>query len=253
MDKSIESEIVFVTTTILSKWMSIQANIIKKLFPNSEHIIVDGCSNWPYSWFYWINEIKKSDKKYYIHIDEDFFITDRQELLNVIKKMDDNKIDIIGCSDGYHEYRGANPVAINSFLMFGRVNDIKRINIDFNQIKFGFDNKNSYLNNFNLKYNDNYKKDFSYSFKISGNSNFEIEQEPYYAFLWCMKELGCKFDYLYPFFDKRFMSTNPRLNENSNDIGIHMWYTRCWNTDMDVHGMKNSDRYKKIEEFLNGC
>ena len=33
-----------------------------------------------------------------------------------------------------------------------------------------------------------------------------------------MKELGCKFDYLYPFFDERFKSINPRLNENGTTI-----------------------------------
>lgn len=66
-----------------------------------------------------------------------------------------------------------------------------------------------------------------------------------------MKELGCKFDYLYPYFDDRFKSTNPRLTKNSEDIGIHIWYTRCWNSTMDVFGMPNNLRYDEIEKFLN--
>ena len=70
-----ESNIVFVTTTLYTKWLNYQSEIIKNLFPDSQHIIVDGRGNWPNSWFYWIDEVKKSDRKYYIHIDEDFFIT----------------------------------------------------------------------------------------------------------------------------------------------------------------------------------
>jgi hypothetical protein len=65
-----------------------------------------------------------------------------------------------------------------------------------------------------------------------------------------MKEVGCKFDYLYPHFDERFKSTNPRLKEDSIDIGIHMWYTRQWNTDMDVWGLPNIKRYELVEKFI---
>ncbi len=111
-----DSEILFVTTTLYSKWLSYQSNIIKKLFPLSDYIIVDGRENWPNSWFYWIDEVKKSDKKYYIHIDEDFFITSKDELMKSIQKMEDDNIDLLGCPDGYHHFRGANPVALNTFF-----------------------------------------------------------------------------------------------------------------------------------------
>ena len=65
-----------------------------------------------------------------------------------------------------------------------------------------------------------------------------------------MKELGCKFDYLYPFFDERFKSTNPRLEKDSDDIGIHMWYTRQWNSSMDVWGLPNVERYNLLEKYI---
>ena len=106
MDKNInEREICFVTTTLYSKWLEYQNNIIKDMFPNSKCILIDGRDNWPLSWFYWIEEVKKSECKYFIHIDEDFFITDKDELIKVMKKIDDNDIDIIGCPDGYHVSR----------------------------------------------------------------------------------------------------------------------------------------------------
>lgn len=249
-----DKDLIFVTTTLYTKWLDYQQKIIKHLFSESEIIVIDGRENWPNCWFYWIDEVKKTDKKYYIHIDEDFFITSKEELLKSIKKIEDNNIDLLGCSDGYHHYRGANPVAINTFLMIGRVNDLKKLKVDLKTAKYKltYDGISySWLNNLGIKFKDEYNKDFKYEFEQQGGSNFQNEQEPYYAFLWAMKDLECKFDYLYPFFDDRFKSTNPRLCEDSKDIGIHMWYTREWSSQMDVWGLPNIERYKRIESFLN--
>jgi hypothetical protein len=251
MDKNMisEKDIVFVTTTLYTKWLGYQSNIIKNLFPDSEHIIVDGSSKWPISWFYWINEVKNSKSKYFIHIDEDFFITDKSELIKVLEKMESEDLDLVGCPDGYQHYRGANPIALNTFLMFGRVSKLKDIVLD--DIRFSYNNEKGWINNYDIMYKDDYKKDFTYRFTKQGGDNFKFEQEPYYAFHWTMKELGCKFDYLFPFFDDRFKSTNPRIEEDSNDIGIHMWFTRQWNSQMDVHGLTNIERYEKVEKYLN--
>jgi hypothetical protein len=65
-----------------------------------------------------------------------------------------------------------------------------------------------------------------------------------------LREEGKKFYYLYPQFDERFKSTNPRIDSNSGDIAIHMWYARTWESPMDVHGMPNVERYRRLEEYL---
>lgn len=243
-----EKDIVFVTTTLHTKWLKYQSDIIKNMFPNSKHLIIDGRNNWPLSWFYWIEEIKKIDGKYFIHIDEDFFITNKEELLMVIDKMEKNNIDLIGIPDGYSHYRHANPIAINTFLMFGKIEKLKNVNLS--NITFNYKDNLGWCNNLNLLFKEDYKKNWHYDFEIQGNSNFNFEQEPYYAFMWKMKEFGCEFDYLFPYFDDRFKSTNPRITENSEDIGIHMWYTRNWHTNMDVFGIPNNKRYEKIENYL---
>ena len=151
--------------------------------------------------------------------------------------------DLVGIPDGGHSYRGANPIAINTFLMIGRIDIVKKINLS--NIKFGYDQNNGWINNMNLKFQDRYLNKI-----IPDGSNLKFEQEPYYAFMWSMKEAGARFGYLYPHFDDRFKSTNPRISENSKDIGIHMWYTRNWNSDMDVWGLPNNKRYELIEEHL---
>jgi len=229
--------------------MYYQTKLIKNHFPNSQHIIIDGRKNWPYSWFYWINEIKKTECDYFIHVDEDFFLLSREELDKCIQKMEDDNIDIMGVPDGYHKYRGANPVAINSFLMIGRRSILGNINLD--DIRFQYNQLDGWINNKGLKFKNDYKSDFKYPFNDrEEHHNFYFEQEPYYAFLWSLKENGAKIGYLFAHFDDRFKSTNPRLDESSPDIGIHMWYTRQWNSTFDVHGISNIERYNRVEKFL---
>jgi hypothetical protein len=243
----ISKSIVFITTTLHTKWLGYQSKIIKNFFPDSLHIVIDGRTNWPNSWFWWINEVKKTNCDYYIHIDEDFFITNPDEIWKVIEKMENDNVNIMGCPDGYHQYRGANPIAINSFLLFGRVDDLRKV--DFNGIMFSYTNI-GWVNNMGLSFKESYKKDYNYRFDINGGSDFNFEQEPYYAFMWKMKEMGLKFDYLYPHFDNKFKSTNPRIEEDSKDIGIHMWYVRDWFRNNIVHGMSNIERYSLLEKEI---
>ena len=234
-----EEEIVFVTTSLNTKWLEYHSKIIKTLFPQSEHIVIYGGGSgvWPNSWFYWIDELKQHSAKYFVRVDEDFFITDKQELLKGLQRLVLEDIDIMGVSDGYHIWRQCSPIAFNSFLLLGKVDILRNLNVNRSAV-----------------FKETYKEHFNYRFKIfePNSSNFHSNVEPYYCFFWALKDAGYKFDYLYPHFDERFKSTNPRLEENSNDIGIHMWYTREWDLDFPVVGMPNNVRYELLEQYLKG-
>jgi hypothetical protein len=245
-----DKDIVFVTTALYTKWLGYQSDLIKRYFPESEQVIMDGRTGWPNSWFYWISKISGRSEKWYIHIDEDFFIESRDEIINLLEKMDSSGYDLSGISEAYCHYRGNNPVALNSFFMVGRVEHLKFFDIDPNSISFTY-NDSGYSNNMGLYHKDEYMEDYVYPHEKAIDKVWhQKEAEPYYLFMWIMKNNGLKFYYLYPEFDRRFMSTNPRIEKDSPDIGIHMWYTRIWESPMDVHGMKNSDRYFLIEEHL---
>jgi hypothetical protein len=132
--------------------------------------------------------------------------------------MENENIDIIGVSEGFNHYRSANPIAVNTFLMIGRVSDVKKIDLDrLSKAKYSLIHNGkeyTWINDLNIKYKEEYSNGFNYNFPIIGGCNYDVEQEPYYSFLWTLKEMGCKFDYLYPYFDDRFKSTNPRISEN---------------------------------------
>jgi hypothetical protein len=247
-----EKDIVFITTTLYSKWLDYQKKIIKDTFPESKTIIIDGRRNWPNAWFYWIEELKNIDSKWFIHIDEDCFIQNKDEILKLIKNMEDEDYTLAAVSDGYHHYRGANPVAVNSFFMVGNVKHLLDLDINFNDVKFFWNQTTGWSNSRGISYDETkHRVDFLYPHeKISNGENTHYEQEPYYMLLWLLKEKGRKFYYLYPHFDYEFKSTNPRVTKDSPDIAIHMWYTRQWNSEMDVWGIPNIERYRRVEEFL---
>lgn len=246
-----EKDLVFVTNSLNTKWIKYQSEIVNNLFPDSKHIIIEGFTNdfrtnWPSSWFYWIEYLKNRDEKYYIHVDEDFFITNKEEVLNCVIYMEENNVDIMGCSDGYHHFRQNNPVAINPFFMIGKIEHLK--DLDFTKIKFQYDGQ-GWINNYGIQFKTEFGEELDYKHEKLSDAKFN-NFEPFYAFMWKMKEKGLKFDYLYPHFDERFKSTNPRLDKNSKDIGIHMWYTRQWNSNMDVFGEPNIERYNKLEKNI---
>jgi hypothetical protein len=246
-----DEDIIFITTTLHSKWLNYQREIIKKLFSDSPHIIIDGGSDWPYAWFYWMKAIKDVPGKWFIHLDEDCFIESREEILRLIEKMDLEGYTLSAVSDAYHHYRGANKVAINSFFMIGNKKDFMEVDFDYSDMNFNL-TPEGWRNNKGILFDpEKHSLDFNYPHEIMGNGeNLIYEQEPYYALLWKLKERGKKFYYLYPHFDERFKSTNPRIDSDSKDIAIHMWYTRFWDSSMDVHGLPNSERYRRIEEHL---
>ena len=136
--------------------------------------------------------------------------------------------------------------------MVGNIEKILSTGIDYKSIKFWL-TENGWRNELGVIYDPSlHSLGFEYPHRIQENgANYQYEMEPYYLLLWKLIERGEKFYYLFPYFDQRFKSTNPRVDEGSEDIAIHMWYTRQWSSPMDVHGMPNFLRYQEIENYLS--
>jgi hypothetical protein len=248
-----ESDIVFVTTSNDDFLLNKQQKILSELFPGSDRIVVKEGS-WPYKWFKWIPLMKDRSEKYFIHLDIDFFVTSREEVIRSVEELEKNNYSLYGVSDGYDPYRGANPVALNSYYMVGKISDINELNLNPNFLYFSL-YEGGWKNNLNLYFKEEYLKTFNYPHEIQENRknpNYYYSQEPYYIIFWMLLEKGKKIGYLYSKFDERFKSSNPRIDENSPDIGIHMWYSREWRSETDVFGMKNNERYFKLFTKING-
>ena len=249
-----ERDIVFATTTLFSDCLEVQRNIIKNMFPNSQHLLIDGRDTvkWPNSMFYWIDLVKETDAKYFILIDEDCFLTDKEEVLKTISLLD--KYDFIGCPDGYHPSRIENPIVICPFLLFGKVDKLKNIQYNMSDIKYDLNYSHGDFNwkiSEDIKYKHHFKDLFVYPHKIIGDYNFSHSKEPFYFLFWHLLDLGMKFGYLFPHFDKELKSTNPKINEESNEMAIHIWESRNMDKDDKLFGTTTNERFEKVLKYLN--
>lgn len=243
MEKINKKDILFVTTSLFTESLEYQKKQLDKFFPESERIIIDGRNNWPKVWFSWIDECLKTDKKWFIHIDEDCFILNDELILNHIQLMIDNGFDISGCPDGYHEYRHCNYIALNSFFMIvSRKSLIKwkefhKLGVEYPQ--------------FNKEWLIDYpyeKRNKSTILEKQGWDKWVPGSEPYYCFMWVLKYMGIKFYYLEPGYNPVVACTT-LLDESI----LHSWYVRQINKNEIVshlHKCTNSERYKNIFNIL---
>ena len=231
-----DEDITFITTSIYTKWLEHSQKCISKYFPNSKKIIINGSSRWPMVWFDWIKELPSIASKWVIHIDEDCFISSRTEIERLVEIMEKGNYSVSGVSDGFHQYRNGNPVALNSFFMVCKKDDVIK----------------AFENGRVENYKEKFGEGFIYPHEIMGGErDRKINWEPYYPFFFSLLDNGFKIHYLYPHFDQELKATVPRIDKDSGDLCTHMWYARSYNNNEMVYGVTNKERYLKLEEKLN--
>jgi hypothetical protein len=247
-----DKDIIFVTDTIFTKWIGYQKKIINNFFPGSRHVIIDGTKRWPECWFDWIDIVKSSGCKWYIHIEEDCFIEDKDSILEAIEKMEKEEIAVMGTADGYQPYRGGNPLTMTPFFLIGRTLDLQDIDINLKDLTFRMKPDGTWSNSLGIEYKDSYSEGFSYPYEKIGNDGKmgKGDIEPFYALFWKIHEKKKKLHYFYPNFGDDLKSLNPSLSKGSTPMVVHMFYTRMWESNMDVHGLPNVERYRRLERYL---
>jgi hypothetical protein len=241
-------KITFFTTSTGSDIQQTQSGCIKKLFPESKHILIDGRTGWFTVWYEWLNKAKNIDSDWYVHIDEDCFITSREEIDNLIQYMVDNNYDIAGPPDGHHEYRSGNHMAFNSFFMIMNRKSIDSWHDRTSSPQF----KKEWIEEYPYKKTNHSHYEYNMEFGSSGKPLGMIwkpETEPYYDFMWVLKESGIKFYYLEPTFGEEFQTTNLL-----NNTIIHMWHQReRWSNNIvsPLHKMPNKLRFDGIIKKIN--
>lgn len=244
-------KITFFTTSTFSDIQETQSMCIRKLFPESNHVKFDGRRGWFMVWYEWLNFAKDFQSDWYVHLDEDCFITSREEIESLIAQMVENGQDISGPPDGYFEYRGGNSMALNSFFMIMNRKCIDAWHARKTVPQF----KEEWIEEYPFEKRGTSNYDYDMEFGSSGKPLGLIWKpctEPYYDFMWVLKEAGIKFNYLEPCFGEEFQTTNLL-----NGTIIHMWHQReRWSESIvsPVHKMPNRNRFdgviQKIKETI---
>lgn len=246
-------KIKFFTNSTHSDIQETQSKCIKKYFPECEQHIIDGRIGWFLSWYNWLNDFKDDNETdWFIHVDEDCFITSREEILNTLEIMEREGYDIAGPPDGCCEYRSANHMAVNQFFMIVNKKCIDAWNNRTHIPQF----KKEWIEEYPFEKKNDAHYEYNMEFGSSGKPLgliWKPHTEPYYDFMWVLKDAGCKFLYLEPIFDPEFQTTNLL-----NGTVYHMWHQRDrYNNSIvsTAHTMPNKARFdgmlQKINNILN--
>ena len=223
MSSEIMRDVVFLTPAMNTPWLELQQSIINKLFPESLNVVVDTNTKWWIKWFDWIPLAKQSGKKYYVHIDEDCFLLEKSQLIMAINMLEQG-YDLIGTPDADAPYRGCNNIAMNSFMMIGRVESLENMGGAIQIHNTPFDQQ---------RHSKLVGKEY-----VGDPRHFE----PYYGFFWHLLNEDRKFKYLHVFLDDRFDCSTVSMDSESDPICMHMWYCRQW--------QRHAKRYAAASEYL---
>jgi hypothetical protein len=238
-------KITFFTTSTFSDIQKIQSDCIKKWFPDSKQILIDGRGGWFIIWYKWLDIAKEIDSDWFIHIDEDCFITDDSEINKLIEFMIENKYDIAGPPDGHFEYRSGNHMALNSFFMIMNRKCIETWHNRTHIPQF----KKEWIKDYPYEKKNHSHYEWEMEFGSSGKSVGEIwkpETEPYYDFMWVLKEGDCNFYYLEPGFGEEFQTTNLL-----NNTVLHMWHQRQRHVNSIVSTIHKTGNKDRFDGFIN--
>lgn len=233
-------DVTFITTTLNPSFAEISRAEIKRFFQESTHHLVYGDHRrWPSSWFDWLGILKNIQTPYYCFLDDDSFITLRCEIERAVNLMKDESAHLYGPCDAWVMWRAGNPVACNPFFMIG---DTQFTNDSWNKFS-------------SAKFEQRWFDELEYPFeKINADtgklddSNIVLfpDYEPFYCFFWSLKKNGGKFKYFYQEQDPVHKGTNLKISPESPILCKHLWYSRFWNSNIDVFGIKNVDRYRNF-------
>lgn len=190
------------------------------------------------------------DVDYVVHIDEDCFLTDPTQLLDVISQMDrDPSVLVAGPADGGTPFRDdRNPLACNLFFNVLKRDPVAQLmhrNSRWRSLR---------VSDLPVDQLANPPQRGTYLRPASSTNPFMVDDhEPYYPLYWLVLSNGYQIQYLpvYLTADERRASAI-RLPGRTTDLCFHMWYMREWIRGIDntVHGIRNNRRYECAREHL---
>jgi hypothetical protein len=234
------SKLLFITTSLGTKWESYSQTLIELGYPSQKRILVDGTKDW--SPLNFLKVALDEDSDYTVHIDEDCFLYDPRQLHRLISFMEEcDDVVLAGTPDGGHYHRDHNPYACNLFFLVfktGAIRDLLAVNPRWMSLEF----QESFKSKVNLDIS-------SLDQSLLNYDNFE----PYYAFSWAIIDGGKKITYLKTAVNPFLLSTDVYFDGDALPLVRHMWYVRSWfMTEPGSHlKIPHRERYSNLQKEIH--
>lgn len=187
---------------------------------------------------------------YLVHVDEDCFLQDREQLWEVVDKMQSDPSTLCaGPSDGGTFFRhDRNPLACNLFFnVFKRV-AVKQLMDDCPHWR------SLRVSDLPSRLRENLPEKGTPLRPLQFPGPFHLDDfEPYYPLYWLMLREGCRIEFLpvrQTEDDRR--CTAIRLAGCDRDLCFHMWHLRDWAAGKNpvIDGIPNNDRFARARCVL---
>ena len=242
-------KIIFYTTSTLSDVQEVNSMCISHYFNEYKHTVIDGRYGWFTIWYKWLDMAYDDMAEWYIYVDEDCFILDRQPILDTIDYMEKNGYDIAGSPDGCCEYRSCNYMALNSYFM---IVNRRCVEAWHNRPSTIPQFKKEWIRPYPFEKRNDYTFIYDMEFGTSGKPLGQIWRagsEPYYDFFWVLMDKGMRFLYIEPLYGEKYQ-TSDLLDHTI----MHLWHQReryaDYNVSPTMHKGSNKDRYDNALRYV---
>lgn len=232
---NVAKRLTFITSSMGTKWQAFSQALLRLHFPECTRIVIDGGKNWDPMYFVSVGE--NIETEYIALVDEDCFVLDRAQLLEVVGDMDAKpRVAVTATPDGGTFHRDYNPVACNCFFVVIRTECLKAATSLPGWKDLTFDSVQALADHTHVERLDQARVDYR-------------KHEPYYPFFWAVLASGYGIQYLVPSLDTRLLASVIRVEEAPTPLAIHMWWLRRWfSRDVDPYmKMANVVRYQRLE------
>ncbi len=218
-----------------TRWTAYSQALLQKNFPEFRRTVVFDSGKWDA--LYFVPYCSNSDTQYTILVDEDCFVFDRAQVLQLLDYMDQHQdVALFGSPDGGTFHRHLNPIACNTFFLIVRNSAISSIG-----------GAGAWKD---LKYGDvRTLADFRHVAALDQNRiDYELEDQ-YYPFFWYVLKAGWKIEYFVPAVDKDLLASKWAISPEAVPLLLHMWWLRDWSSRQVNAYLKvsNYSRYSQLE------
>lgn len=189
---------------------------------------------------YFLAIMRRCNTTWAVNIDEDAYISDFNELLNLIEFLDDEGYDFAGVPDGGVCHRRFNPLIHNAFFNILNIKSIKE--------SFGRVRKSKFVGRYSDEWKEIYEKFIPFKHK---KLRYLKNKEPYYKFFWSLYSNDLK-----PYFMNAYepgqinqqedIDTTVVLSHREKPFLYHAWYARLFSSEYEKHVLRYQNLWKHL-------
>ncbi|HOO21851.1 MAG TPA: hypothetical protein PL011_10740, partial [Kiritimatiellia bacterium] len=232
------ARILFVTPSFHTRWEAYSQALVRASGLAWRILVRDGRENWHPLDF--LEPALAEDSDYVVHIDEDAFLLDPEQLSRLVAEMSrDPELAAAGVPDGGTPYRHHNPYACNLFFAVFKTAVLRETIARRSDWK-------------SLRFDPAWTRRLRRPPPSVADAALD-DFEPYYPLFWLILEQGFQIRYLSSSLVPDCLASQVVVGDAPQPMVLHGWHLRKWfsqDVDPDM-GISPAEKYRRIATRMN--